>query len=471
MRGEMPHTIVLGGGLCGLTAAMMLARDGWQVTVLERDPAPVPADPEAAWERWRRDGVVQFRQAHYLQPLGRQVLEAELPDVLEGFAAAGAYHFDPIAEALPATITDRAPRPGDERFRTYTARRSTLEWVVARAAEAEPGVEIRRGVGVSALETRRTDGRIHVSAVRTNAGERLAGDLVIDAMGRGSSLPRLLAAAGGDAVHEEAEDTGFLYYTRYLRGEVPKPRGPINTPVGTFSILTLPGDNGTWSVTLYASAGDQPLKALRDAEKWTKVVRACPRHAHWLDGGEPITPVMAMGGIVDRLRSLNGNGAGPALGVLSLGDAWACTNPSMGRGMSLGIVHAGILRRVVREHADRPADLVSAFAAETERELLPWYESTVLVDRERMAQIIALRNGEAPAVSDHPFARVGRALAPAMSRDPDVFRSALEISSCLSLPREVFSRPGFAERVLAAASGATPSSFGPDRQELLALLR
>ena len=167
MCGEMPHTIVLGGGLCGLTAAMMLARDGRQVTVLERDPAPVPADPEAAWERWRRDGVVQFRQAHYLQPLGRQVLETELPDVLEGFAAAGAYHFDPIAEALPATITDRAPRPGDERFRTYTARRSTLEWVVARAAEAEPGVEIRRGVGVSALETRRTDGRMHVSAVRT----------------------------------------------------------------------------------------------------------------------------------------------------------------------------------------------------------------------------------------------------------------------------------------------------------------
>jgi len=324
---------------------------------------------------------------------------------------------------------------------------------------------------VNGLETRRTDGRIHVSAVRTNAGERLAGDLVIDAMGRGSSLPRLLAAAGGEAVHEQAEDTGFLYYTRYLRGEVPKPRGPINTPIGTFSILTLPGDNGTWSVTLYASAGDQPLKALRDAEKWTKVVRACPRHAHWLDGGEPITPVMAMGGIVDRLRSLNGNGAGPALGVLSLGDAWACTNPSMGRGMSLGIVHAGVLRRVVREHADRPADLVSAFAAETQRELLPWYESTVLIDRERMAQIIALRNGEAPAVSDHPFARVGRALAPAMSRDPDVFRSALEISSCLSLPREVFSRPGFAERVLAAASGATPSSFGPDRQELLALLR
>jgi 2-polyprenyl-6-methoxyphenol hydroxylase-like FAD-dependent oxidoreductase len=466
----MPHTIVLGGGLCGLTAAMMLARDGWRVTVLERDPAPLPADAEAAWERWRRDGVKQFRQAHYLQPLGRDTLATELPDVLDALAAAGAYHFDPIADALPAGIADRAPRPGDERFSTYTARRSTVEWVVARAAEAEPGVEVRRGVAVSALETQRRDGRVHVLAVRTDAGDRLAGDLVIDAMGRSSRLPELLAAAGGGPVAEECEDTGFLYYTRYFRGAVPKPRGPLNTAVGTFSILTLPGDNGTWSVTLYASAGDRPLKALRDPEKWTRVVRACPRHAHWLDGGEPITPVLAMGGIVDRRRFPAGNGTDPALGLISLGDAWACTNPSLGRGMSLGIAHAGVLRRAVREHGDRPAGLVSAFAAETERALLPWYENTVLVDRARMAEIMALRAGEAPARSDHPFARLGRALPKAMSQDPDVFRAGLEISSCLSLPRDVFARPGFAERVAEAAAQASPASFGPRREELLTLL-
>jgi 2-polyprenyl-6-methoxyphenol hydroxylase-like FAD-dependent oxidoreductase len=465
----MSHTIVLGGGLCGLSAAMMLARDGHRVTVLERDPAPVPASPEAAWERWRRDGVVQFRQAHYLQPLGRIVLGAELPDVLEAFVAAGAYRFDLIADALPPTVSDRTSREGDERFVAYTARRSTLEWVVARAAEEEPGVEIRRGVNVTALETRRTDGRVQVTAVRTDTGERLAGELVVDAMGRASALPRLLAAAGGDPIHEESEDTGFLYYTRYFRGAVPQPRGPVNAPVGTFSILTLPGDNDTWSVTLYASAGDRPLKALRHADPWAAVVRACPRHAHWLDG-EPITPVMAMGGNVDRIRSLSGNGAGPALGVLSLGDAWACTNPSMGRGMSLGLAHAALLRRVVREAGDRPADLVAAYAAATEAELEPWYESTVLIDRARMAQIVALRAGHAPPAPEHIRARIGAALPAAMSRDPDVFRGALEIAGCLSLPADVFSRPGFAERVFAAAAEATPVTLGPDREELLTLI-
>jgi 2-polyprenyl-6-methoxyphenol hydroxylase-like FAD-dependent oxidoreductase len=456
----MSHTIVLGGGLCGLSAAMMLARDGHRVTVLERDPAPLPENPEAAWERWRRDGVTQFRQAHYLLPLGRGVLEAELPDVLEAFKAAGAYAFDPITQVLGA----QARRPDDDRFATWTGRRSTLEWVVVRAAEREPGVDLRRGVSVTALETRRVDGRMRVTAVRTDAGDRLVGDLVVDAMGRASNLPRLLAAAGGDTVHEEAEDTGFLYYTRHFRGDMPAPRGPINAPVGTFSILTLPADNGTWSITLYGAAGDRPLKALRDPAKWTALVRACPLHAHWLDG-EPFTPVMPMGGVVDRLRS--SNGAPPPLGLVSLGDAWACTNPSMGRGMSLGLKHAALLRRAVREHDD----VVAAFTAATEAELRPWYDSTVLVDRSRMAEIIALRDGKAPVLSDHIGARIGRALGPAMTRDGEVFRGALEISSCLSLPREVFARPGFAERVFEAAADAPPSSFGPHRETLLTLLR
>jgi 2-polyprenyl-6-methoxyphenol hydroxylase-like FAD-dependent oxidoreductase len=182
----------------------------------------------------------------------------------------------------------------------------------------------------------------------------------------------------------------------------------INTPVGSFSILTLPSDAGTWCVTLYGSSRDQPLKALRDPARWTALVRACPRHAHWLEG-EPTTPVMPMGGVVDRVRSLNGNGAGPALGVLSLGDAWACTNPSLGRGMSLGLAHAAILRRVVRECGDRPADLTAKFAADTERELAPWYENTVLVDRSRMAQIEALRAVVTPPAPEQIGARVGAA--------------------------------------------------------------
>ena len=224
---------------------MMLARDGRQVTVLERDPSPVPEDPDAAWERWRRDGVVQFRQAHYLQPLGRAVLERELPDVLEAFKAAGAYRFDPIAQALRGASRTGA-RAGDERFVTWTGRRSTLEWVVARAAEREPGVEIRRGVGVTALETRRIDGRVHVMPC---APTPATGSPATSWSTRWAAARRCRSCSRRRAAIPSTRRprTPASSTTRGTSAaQVPDVRGPVNTRVGTFSILTLPGDNGTW---------------------------------------------------------------------------------------------------------------------------------------------------------------------------------------------------------------------------------
>ena len=80
--------------------------------------------------------------------------------------------------------------------------------------------------------------------------------------------------------------------------------------------------------------------------------------------------------------------------MLSLGDAWACMNPSTGRGISLGLAHAAVLRRVVRSHGERPVELTAAFAAATEAELVRrGTAATVAADNARLAQIDALRTG------------------------------------------------------------------------------
>ena len=175
-------------------------------------------------------------------------------------------------------------------------------------------------------------------------GEELLADLVVDATGRLSRAPDWLAAIGARRPIEEQADSGFVYYTRYFRGVEPRRVGPVLGSHGTISVLTLPGDNGSWSVTIFTSTGDQPLKNLRHEEVWTRIVRACPLYAHWLEG-EPVSSVLAMAGIVDRCRRFVVDGSPVATGFVAVADAWACTNPSAGRGLTVGFLHAVQLRR------------------------------------------------------------------------------------------------------------------------------
>ncbi len=84
----MAEVLVLGAGLNGFSTAMLLARDGHQVTALERDAAEAP-EARQAWETWERRGVSQFRLPHVMLPRWRELMERELPEVLDEVLDAG----------------------------------------------------------------------------------------------------------------------------------------------------------------------------------------------------------------------------------------------------------------------------------------------------------------------------------------------------------------------------------------------
>jgi 2-polyprenyl-6-methoxyphenol hydroxylase-like FAD-dependent oxidoreductase len=464
----------MGAGVCGLAAALMLARDGHDVTVIERDKADPPSTPNDAWEEWDRKGVAQFRQPHNLHARARHILGAELPDVLDALGAAGAYRMDPIAN-LPPFITDRTPRPDDDKFWTLTGRRPMVELVFARAARKEPRVDILRGERVLrlAVGTSVIPDVPHVIGVETETHGTIQADLVIDAMGRQSKLPEWIVAVGGKRPYEEAEDCRFTYYTRYFRsrdGELPRPVAPLLSEFPTYSVLTLPADNSHWSVTVFTSNADAPMKRLRDESCWTKLVDAHPLHRHWMDG-EAITDVLPIAGIMDRYRRFVIDDVPVITGVLAVADAWACTNPSAGRGISVGLMHAVQLRDVVRAHLHSPGKLAAVWDEVTEHEVAPWYRLQVKADRARVAAIDAAREGRAAAPPQDETANLMRSLGAAAPSDPDAFRAMMELIVCLALPNEIFARAGFKEHVLQAAKDKQPVGLpGPPREQLVALL-
>src|SRR3954452_5195389 len=191
--------------------------------------------------------------------------------------AAGALRMNPL-EGIPEEVTG-GRRDGDERFATVTARRPVAESVVDTMAAATPGVTIRRGVGVTGLLTSDADGVVHVTGVRTDDGEEISADLVVDSGGRRSSVPTWLREAGSPGPKETIEDCGFVYYGRHFRsadGSIPPAFGGLLQPYGSISILTLPADNGTWGVGVITSSKDAAMRSLLDVECWEKVVQSYP---------------------------------------------------------------------------------------------------------------------------------------------------------------------------------------------------
>lgn len=449
---------MVGGGVSGLACALKLGRQGYRVTVVERDPTPMPSTPDEAFE-WDRRGAPQVRHSHAFLARLRNLLRQHEPDVLEALFAAGATEMR-FGDDLPPTITNFEPEAGDDELVMLACRRTTFEWVLRRIALDEGNVTFRVGTAVNGLAA--TAGPPPtVTGVHLEDGTVLVGDLVVVAAGRRSVLPEWLSAIGVGEVPEEVEDTGIVYYSRFYRlregAEYPPRTGPIGGDLGYVKYGVFVGDNRTFSVTLATPVADDDLrKRLADPDTFDQAARALVATAPWLDGrAEPITDgVHVMAGLLNRWREYVVDGAPLVLGVVAVGDAAVCTNPLYGRGCSTGYWGAHLLAEAVARHGADVRRVAVEYDEALRREILPWYRSGVAQDAEARRVAAALLAGEDPDADATDPRTMMRAvfrdgLLPAIRTDAVVLRAFFRNFNLLTPPDALVTDPAVSARVLA----------------------
>jgi 2-polyprenyl-6-methoxyphenol hydroxylase-like FAD-dependent oxidoreductase len=487
-RPGQQHAVVVGAGVGGLGTALTLSRAGHRVTVIERDPTPLPADADAAFE-WDRRGAPQVRHSHALLARLHNLLRDRYPDVLEQLLVAGATEMR-FCDNPPVEMEDRAPRPGDEHLVAIACRRTTFEWTLRRIVLDLEAVTLLHGTSVERLAATHDDLRPTVTGVVTADGTTIDADVVVAALGRRSAVPRWFGDLGVDLVVDE-EDTGIVYLSRFYRlhdgAELPETSGPIGGDLGYLKYGVFQGDNRTFSVTLAVRTGDHELRSiLLDPSTFDRAARTLPATATWAEPerADAITPVEVMGGLVNRrTRFTDGAGHPFVLGMHAVGDAHTCTNPLYGRGCSLAMVQADLLADAMRAHPDHALERARSYEAACDREILPWYRAAVHQDRlnreqaEREKAIAAGALDPDTAETDAAqFAQdvMREGLMPAVRTDPEVFRAFIRTFNLLTTPDAMLTDADVFGRVLAAyqdRENRPPAPvLGPPREEMLAAL-
>lgn len=482
------HVVVVGGGVSGLGSALVLARQGHEVTVIERDDTPMPSSADEAFE-WDRRGAPQVRHSHAFLAKLVGLLRHDYPDVYAELLAEGATEMR-FGDDLPPTIVNFEREPEDDELVMLACRRTTFEWVVRRVAVAEGRVTFRTGVGVDGLLTDPPAAGTavpHITGVRLADGSTIAADLTVVAAGRRSALSEWLEAVGSLPVAEEVDDTGIVYFSRFYRlnegQEYPPRTGPIGGDLGYLKYGVFVGDNNTFSVTLATPTNDDQLrKMLADPVVFDECARKLIATAPWLDGrATPITEqVHMMAGLLNRWRDHVVDGAPIATGVLPVGDAVLCTNPLYGRGCSTGFWSAHLMADAVAAHPDDPLAMALAYDATLRSEIFPFYRSGVAQDREARRVAAALLVGEDPdgdSSDPRTFMRsvFREGLLPAIRTDVVVLRAFFRSLNLLATPESMAQNADVIARVLAAwqdrENRPPEEALGPKhRVELLALL-
>lgn len=356
--------VVLGGSVAGLCAAGVLAPHFDEVIVLERDL--LPADAE------HRRGVPQSKHPHFLLNSGRRAIGEILPGFEDDLIAAGGMLLMPSMDAAYCEDDGWAPRKSGTMTMVYSSR-VLIERVLRDKVRAVANIEVREAITVTGVRSEAAGtphGRVTGVELRTVDGEEqyVAADLVVDCLGRGSSVIDWLTAAGWAAPPERTLDAKVTYTSRWYdlppRDERPGSwwwKHLVVTPTQDTgdhpdeheylsNFFPIDGERaivcmGSWGLEMARKADTFEAAAERvRAKSFGEAMHACT----------PTSEVHLTRSTGNKWRRFDLLDV-PPVGLVTIGDSICAFNPFYAQGMSSAARSALILKEMLRD--ERTLDL------------------------------------------------------------------------------------------------------------------
>ena len=355
------RSVVIGASFAGTFAAAALARNGFAVTVLERDR--LPTTPRS------RPGVPQSGQAHILLHRGMREIEGLLPGFRAELLGRGAVSFD--AGSMPWLGEFGWLDTSVSTYEVISATRPLLETVARELLLSRPEVVVREGVHVSGL--RADTWGWHVLTDAADASGDVVVDVVVDASGRSSRLDHWLPDLAGGQV--ELIDARVGYATRLYAEHEPQPLHTglmiLSPPELGTAGLALPVEEGRWLIT---AAGFGDHRPPRDEVGYLRFLADLrdPALADLVGTLEPAGEIQVHRQTGNQRRPWGGARTWPA-GLLVVGDALCAFNPVYGQGITVAAQQARLLDAGLRSSQPVDRRLQRRVAAVTDT---PWSIAT-----------------------------------------------------------------------------------------------
>ncbi len=373
--------VVLGGSMAGLSSAGALAPHFDRVLILERDDLPPDAE--------HRRGVPQSKHPHFLLNSGRRAIEALFPGFEDELVAAGGMPLIASMDTAHMTDVGWSPRKKGALNMVYGSR-ILIERVLRDRVRALDNVTIREGVSVTGIDTvygGAANGRVTGVTFSTPDGdEQVDADLVIDALGRGSSVSDWLVAAGWPAVPVKTLDAKVTYVSRWYELPtaeeksddwwwkhmviMPTAAKGDHPPEHEYLTNFFPIENNR-SIACMGSWG---LSMPRNVEDFTAAAEKLqtPKFAEAMAASTATSEVHLTRSTGNKWRRYDKMPHAPQ-GIVFVGDSICAFNPFYGQGMSSAAMSALLLRGALESTKLLDAKFFADYlAGQTKEFKVPW---------------------------------------------------------------------------------------------------